>query len=266
MTDIIVIERDQFILLRKLYEQNPSLWAKYENIYKTYACFNTTIVITPKNTYSLKQNKTNQKVDISRRICKERVVKDIDRTLMNIMNILNEKNYNKMLSRIRIIKDEENIQKIVHLILKMCSHQLIYIDLYMKFLNDIKDYSNSTELYIINNTINEYCNNFIKNREWIIDSPIDNYDWFCDYQKLKIKVLSINIIIFKLFKMFNIDIDINDYMSKLMEDLKDTNDDTIMLILEILLYNRKNNNMDIGIIDIPINNKKIEFMLEDLKR
>lgn len=266
MTDIIVVERDQFISLRKLYEQNSALWAKYEHIYKTYSCFNASMVITPKNIYPVKQNKNTQRVDFARRQCREKVIKDIDRTLMNIMNILNEKNYNKMLSRIRIIKDEENIQKIVKLILKMCSHQLIYIDLYLQFLNDIKEYSNSTELYIINTTINDYCNNFIRNREWIIESPIDNYDWFCDYQKLKIKVLSINIIIFKLSKIFDIDIDINDYMSKLLEGLQDTNDDTIMLILELLIYNRKNNNIDIGIIDIPVNNKKIEFMLEDLKR
>lgn len=268
MTDIIVIEREQFIVSRKLYEKNSALWTKYENIFKTYTCFNANIIITPKNSYLVKpNNKHIQRIETSRRVCREKVIKDIDRTLMSIMNILNERNYNKMLSRIRIIKDEENIQKIVILIFKMCSHQLIYIDLYIKLLNDIKDYSSTTELYIINNTINEYCSNFIKNREWVIETPVNNYDWFCDYQKLKIKVLALNIIIFKLSKMFDIDIDINTYISTLMSDLKNTNDDTIMLILELLLYNRKNNNMDIdNLDDIPITNKKIEFMLEDLKR
>lgn len=293
--DIITINRNVF-LEKKHNEINHITKIKYDDIYKTYQCFTVTTLIPPPSL--VKYHEDNNRIFKNRKRIERKDEsyftnrkKDIHRTILGIYNVLNHDNYNKMLSKMRLIKNETNISLIVNDLLDKCTIQIFYLNIYIKFLHDIEELCTPQERLIVINCFNTFINDYVSKHEWINEKIIESYsdyNAFCDSQKRKNIIIAKNIILCNLLNLYDdLSISIDDYIIHLVNDLKtlcfadnkvDNDDCNIILIVQMILdiiksYKNYNNQVDFQMlkenldeIKNTISNKKLQFLIEDLAK
>lgn len=296
MTDIIIIN-DSIFFDRKnkiIFEELTNIQKKYKEIFFKYPCFsaiqvNSFIPINKsteqqynrisRNNYNNKKHFNKDDDKINPRINKK--PKELEKIILGILNILNEKNYNKMLTKIRLIKSDNNIGIIIKEILQLCSMQILYVNIYMKLLNDIINLCTEIEKKITFENINLYINNYIISTEWLTDytiNPKDFYDLYCINEKKKTLLISKNIMIYNLVKLFNLDKNIKYYSNLIVNDLKlnldNKNEEISIFIFQMLIFITKKEKQiikDIGILDHKYLSKilhdklsnKLKFTIEE---
>ena len=266
MTNIVIINPESFLERKNIKDIPVNLLSKYEFISN----------VKPVNVVYNKINRNNnfnKKYNILDRPNKKN--KTFENKILGILNIVNEANYSKMLNKIRLIKSDENITDIIFEILKISTIQIFYLQIYIKLLRDIFEYSTKTEQDKITLFLNTYFNDFIENRQWKeVRNTETDYNSFCNYKKKQDVMISNNIIINELQKNFNgkFEIDYNNYIQILEKDLvsniNDKKEDVGLIVLEMLFYNIKLHNMYVNIncsdLINKIDNKKFYFLLQDL--
>lgn len=266
--DTIQINKTKF-LENKIINVNEDYYKnilnKYDLIFKKYKCFSS------KNIFNEEYNKNYTKKNNNNKWI---IKKNIDKSIINILNILNEANYTKMLDRIKIIKSKNNLNIIVKEILNNCTKQSFYLKMYIKFIEDILNFSidedKKTILLIINDYISKSINVieiYLKNNS--ITSSIEDYDNFCDIQKQKKEIISKNIIIINLFKKFNTENNLNYYYNILKNVLNTClNEEKLILIIQLLIEIKTNDNsinINVNLIN-DTNNKRLNFFIEELNK
>ncbi len=296
-TDIIIINKSVF-LEKKNAILTDIVKSRYDDIYKTFQCFTSNVVITPliinkhhEDKGGYKGNNRNKKIERREECYFSNRKKDFHKTIMGIFNVLNHDNYNKMLTKVRLLKTETNITFIINDLLNKCSLQIFYLNIYIKFLHDIEQLCTPQERLLVINCFNNYIKDFLSQKDWlngkIVDSCAD-YSAFCDSQKRKSIIQAKNMILCHLFNLYDdLDYSVDSYIDELVNDLKtlsvsedkdDTDEYNIILIVQMILdiiksykhYNIKVNlhNLIENYDDIKnnITNKKLKFLIEDLAK
>lgn len=263
MTDIIIINPAQFFEKRLELDKDTVIFKKYDDIFKKYPCFSNTqinLFVPPKNDYSSRghelresfkgnsryNNYNNKKSHFNdeKPPYADRKPKDLNKIILGILNVLNNDNYHKMFTKIRLMKNEHNICKIIVEILDKCSIQVFYLNIYMKLIEDIVNVCNDTESKIAVESINKFVNNYIDNTEWMNEYVIiekeDDYNSFCNIQKLKSLLIAKNMMINRLMTIFNLEKTVEEYGYIIINDLKKTleqkNENVCILLIQMLIY------------------------------
>jgi hypothetical protein len=251
MTDIIIINPSHFFEKRLELDKETSIYKKYDDLFKKYQCFSNTqinLFVPPKNDYSFKgnnryNNKKNHFND-ERPTYADRKPKDLNKIILGILNVLNNDNYHKMFTKIRLMKNEHNISKIILEILDKCSIQVFYLNIYMRLIEDIVNICSDIESKIAIEAINKFVNYYIDNSEWMneyiaIDKD-DEYNSFCNSQKLKSLLIAKNMMINRLMTIFNLEKSVEEYGYIIITDLKKTlelkNENVCILLIQMLIY------------------------------
>jgi hypothetical protein len=249
MTDIIIINPSEFIERRSNIDIESSIYIKYEELYKKYSCFSNTQVILPRTDYAFKgNNRYNNKKghfnDERSNYMEKRPPKELNKIILGILNVLSNDNYDKMFKKIKIIKSESNIGKILLEILDKCSVQVFYLNIYMRLIEDLLDVCNEIEKKTAIEIIDNFVNNYIDNSEWlneyINDAKDDDYNSFCNSQKLKSLLIAKNMMVNRLMMMFKLEKTVDDYVQIIINDLKKTldekNENVCIIIIQMMIY------------------------------
>lgn len=300
MTDIIIINRNVFSDRKATIMVGDIIKSKYEEIYKTFQCFTANAFIAPliinkiheDNHKGFKGNRNfKQRPERREESYFSNKKKDLHKIVLGIFNVLNHDNYNKMLSKIRFLKNETNIIYIINDLLNKCALQIFYINIYIKFLHDIVTLCTPQERLLVIDCFNTYIKGYIDQSDWINGKIVDScadYNAFCDSQKRKSIILAKNMILCHLFNLYDeLEFTIEDYINHLINDLKkicfsdaktDNEEYNCILIVQMIIdmiksFKKYNNTVDLQIlvdsfddIEKTLNNKKLKFLLEDLAK
>lgn len=260
--DIIIIPVSVFLAYK---DKVPvKILTKYEELYKKYACFSTTITYMPS-----KFAHTETKA-ISRITHKG---KDVKTVMRGILNVLNRSNYQKMCTKIRLLKNEQNLNYIIKEIIRMSISQLFYLEFFIKLLNDILDFSTDTEKRLINQVINDFIATVLTEKKWLFETSISEYEAFCGYIKHKNTIIAQHMLILELAKIPNIHFDLGKYISMLVMDLEEClkyeDEGRSILILQMLIHIAKSTKkislqIDTNELLTQVTSKKIQFSIEEL--
>lgn len=298
MTDIIIINESIFLKRKNIIiqEELTNIQKKYKEIFIKYPCFsaiqvNSFISTNNKSTdqqfnrsrsnthingYNNKKHFYKEDDKINPRISKK--PKELEKIILGILNVLNDKNYNKMLTKIRFLKSDNNIAIIINEILDKCSMQIFYVNIYMKLLNDIVNLCTELEKKITFENMNLYINKYIISNEWMNDYIInieDSYNSLCTNMKKKKTLVAKNIMIYNLIKLFNLDKNIKHYVTILINDLKlnldNEKEEISIIIFQMIIFITKTEKKlikEIGILNhkylySKILSNKLKFTIEE---
>ena len=113
---------------------------------------------------------------------------------MGLLNVINTDNFGRVFMKIRLYLDRDNIQQVVLSILEKCCVATIYVNVYIKLLEDL------SVLFDIRDIIVRFVQNAHTAIAFKEKEGEDQYDQFCRMQKQKLYVLGQNVTIIKLTK------------------------------------------------------------------
>lgn len=282
--DIIKISEEEFLKHKDDFiNENPDyikLLNKYNEIYKIHKCFSSRIVFNEEyNKNYIKKHGATSTVVINKNkqfhFNHQNKNKSIHRNICGILNKINNSNYSKILQKINDIKTHDNISFIIIETLDLCSKQAFYMNIYMKLIKDIMNFSNENDKKLIIIILNEYVDNsinkitvFLNEVQEIAKNNI-NYDKFCLQQKEKSVMAATNMILSDVINNFKTNTSYNIYCSHLKEILHKNlfTDDKLTLLIQLMIYTKKYNNFnyEIDVIDYDKKNKRLVFLVEELK-
>ena len=277
MTDLIIISKSTFESFKNQFTPCIEINKKYQQIYTTYTCFTNPPVETFKFYTKIKKHVAIEPRKFAN--------KDIYKNILGFLNVLNKSNYPKIINKISIIITIDNIQIIVNEILRICTIQIFYIELYIKLLSDVLERCCSVEKKIALSCIKKYATEFFANKEWIHVSnnqvATTAYGEFCIFQKYKTHILAKNMLLIQLHQVFDNQIISNSFFCNLLDDVemlfKSHQDDNVTLILEMMLelspfiiktkiipcnIQQKLQNIEL----LNVGAKKNYFIIQELKR
>ena len=166
---------------------SESIQKKYEHILSSYECFTTNVsVYTPKSSHH------HGRYDDKRVNRIDRAPKDFKKHLVSCLNKINDANYDKMFTKIRLLFTEENAEEVVNIILAMGSSQAPYMHYMISLIHDLHRYSSYAN--VVCHYVDNYIRNFFEKKKYLISKNEDDssYGEFCNEQKHK--TLMINMV------------------------------------------------------------------------
>ena len=193
---------------------------KYEHIFETYACFHDTsfVVAPPPHILQAKQvadakthhhgrgrggrgggggsskKSSSNQAPFNIPLPPPRRPKDPAKAIMGLLNVINTDNFGRVFMKMRLYLDRDNIEHVVMSILEKCCIATIYVNVYIKLLEDL------AVLFNIRDVIIKFVQNAHKAIEFVEKEGEDQYDQFCRIQKQKLYVQGQNVTIIKLTK------------------------------------------------------------------
>lgn len=182
-------------------EQHNPFYEKYALLYHSYTCFLDNPTPAPsyafcQTPYQQKPNnyksRNNNHVKSNK---KGTLVRDNTRTLVGFLNVVNIDNYSRVYPKIRLIIDQTNIEKVIEEILEKSCIATIFVNVYIKLLQDISN------VYNIKPIIEKHAKVAVGKFHFKRRGPtVDEYDIFCQKQKHKLYILGLNTTMIKLCK------------------------------------------------------------------
>ena len=266
MTDFIKIPKHVFCSYKdKFCGHENNVAKKYDLIYATYTCFTNPPVVLVAKTTRKHQSHNNERKYVN---------KDIYKTILGFLNVLNSANYTKIVNKLSILITPDNIQVIVNEILRICTIQIFYVKLYIKLLRDLLERCCTAERITAFLCIKKYGADYFAKKEWIYKRKTATtvYADFCLLQKFKTHVLAKNILLSQLHREFDDQLVPKNYATELLDDCLKQED--ITLILEVFLaltpFIIETNTIPCDVhakLDaIKSNSKKNQFMIQELRR
>jgi len=240
---LAILNPSDFLVRKHTFIPNTSITDKYAFLAKTYSCFsevdNGPPAYTSYNTHHnvSHSHKRNYKKKHSTPhstpppFLIPNKEKDPFRIILGLLNVINTDNYSKIFQKLRLLIDIKTIDKLVFNILDKCCIATIYVNVYIKLLEDI------SSLYNIKNIIGQWAESR-KDHILLHTNPNDDeYDSFCKMQKHKLHVSGQTTTMIKLVKAELIDQSIlEDYYKSVCEYLKtDISEDVLDIILNIII-------------------------------
>jgi hypothetical protein len=280
MADIIIVKTIEFYE-RKGLVNDPIIEAKYNKLFQQYVCFsdNAVVVIQPniaskiykKSAIFHNSNRQHHHHNVTH-IKKE--PKTVKKYILGILNIINITNYKKMVVKIKMYINHDNINEIFNEILEKCIIQIFYLSIYIDLIKDIMNSLSDNEKLTAIDIINKFVNAFIKDEKYILLEPkTDNsYHDFCIMQKNKMIILSNNSIIIALLKNtdYLADVNIKSYsdliFNTFMNNIK-LNVAVADILLQMIIELVKNgSHFDCNVLKTisTSTNAKITFLIKDI--
>lgn len=283
MTDFIQYNKESFFAIKNTILLEDSIKDKYDIIFNSHDCFNNMIFISivknkkdigsfPKNIVKLNTQ------DVKRKIFMKPIRKPIDSTengyikkCKSILNIINDTNYTKQLSKLKFLIDNDNIDEIIEVIVNISILQVFYIHIFVKLLTDINQNHKIRKFlneYIMSYLDKGFCYNFDN-----VQSS-NEYDMFCDIQKHKTRMISTGKVMFIYIHNSLCDISKKEFINIIMSNILRYNDNELIIdvCLNILkecksictnIHNEIPNNI-INIVNKDVLNTKLLFLIEKL--
>ena len=272
MTDIILISTSIFYSIKEALILDEKITQKYTDLYNKYDCFSKVHIPSPNVSLSSSNTFVGQRNKFKSNNHPPIRTTNLKKTIVGLLNIINDTNYLKMFNKIRIIMNPQNIEYIINELLQKCCLQIFYIKIFMKLFMNIYEISQTSEKEIISTIVNLYVNNYVDNKEYKITEIVmkNAYDHFCYVQKHKTYMNAKHVLILELFKNNMIKMNIKEYVEYLINEINTCDDETHieMLLHMITVYIKENLlvNLDIHYNDIleKTANQKIKFMISDL--
>lgn len=245
MTDIIVISPTTFDAVRKSIIIDTNIKTKYDQIFEKYECFFKTN-IGPKNV-DVKHSKYNHQTR-SKDACyhsvdpvaikpKPKRQRTLNQEILGLLNVLNKSNYNKVLSKFRLLSSKDNISFLIEEILNKCCLQIAYVGYYTQLLLDLIEVSGYSSQII--KSVEIFYKNLLESDYLIFhnEHTKDDYDTFCSEQKHKHLVKAKNSLILILHKNNILTMNVNDYINFVLMHLQKSLKDTfhLDLILSVIV-------------------------------
>lgn len=272
--DIIQYQIQDFINIQDNIILDNDLEKYYNNFFNKYDCFTKPLI--NDNNHKKYNFKSRNYKEYERRFPKR--PKDINKQTLEILNKINSRNYKKMLTKIRNIITENNVSSVINDILKQCTLQIAFKDVFLELLHDIYIHSTPSIKSIIKNNSNQFIDKYLLDKDFVIFNKTQNndcsYDDFCMQQKKKATILSKNIINLELIRISLVSQSLSGYtqffVSQLNHMLDDNDSDYYLdIIINIFQKIKENNNIDILMINYDKlrtkskNNQKLKFMIMD---
>lgn len=222
--DIIIHTPDVFYQVCDTCSIPSDISQKYEDLFASYECFSksTGATTTPHIFNKSKVSRSYQNDGDRRR--KEYTLrlheKPLHKALMGVLNILNNTNYTKVLTKIKILSSSSNIDTICGSIIKKGITEPMYCSLFVKLLDDIA-HSLSYEKEVTK-AVNDFIQRFVSSELVFANSPLhtDEYVKFCAEQKHKTNTTSANAFVLQLYtKTTYICMPITEYITQIWEML-----------------------------------------------
>lgn len=240
---LAILNPSDFLARKHSFIPNQLITDKYDLLSKTYGCFNEVENGPP--IYTSYNNHSNALHSHKRNYKKKHAPsystpppflipnkdKDPLRIILGLLNVINTDNYSKIFQKLRLLIDIKTIDKLVSNILDKCCIATIYVNVYIKLLEDI------STLYNIKRLISNWAQTRKDHIILVVESTDDEYDAFCKMQKHKLYVSGQTTTMIKLVKAGLIDQCIlEDYYKSICEYLKtDINEDILDIILNIII-------------------------------
>lgn len=263
---------------------------KYANLFKDYICFSDTavVVIQPNLPFKIIKKSYNgnhhgqhhSSQNSSHHNRKE--PKTVKKFITGILNVMNSDNYKKMLLKIKIYINNNNIHEIFTEIIDKSISQIFYIKNYINLIKDLTQSLTEQDRSIGIEIINKFVSTFINDKQYILDvSPMnspsnhtsDQYNKFCKTQKMKTIILSKHAMIIELFQQTNLinadTLTMQDYCyliyNSFMEYINIDNEIADILLQMLIELSKQGQKFNCEYFKtITVNNSKINFLIQDL--
>ncbi len=162
------------------------------------------------------------------------------RQLKGLLNRINKNNFNKILSKVKLLVQDDTISTISDVILDTACCQVFYIDIFYHLLTEVRSVASDLGKSLVDEQINKFINDYINDEQYLYKgSGCENkYHEFCLLQKHKSLATSRNLVVVELIKNnHSIDWCIQAYCDNLLHTISN---------LEYNIYNENiENNIDI---------------------
>jgi len=284
MDDIIIIKPVEFYNRKDVVHDVIStikIQEKYANLFRDYICFSDTavVVIQPNLPFKIIKKSYNGNHHSSHHHRKE--PKTIKKFITGILNVMNSDNYKKMLLKIKIYINNNNIHEIFTEIIDKSISQIFYIKNYINLIKDLTQSLTEQDRSIGIEIINKFIFTFINEKQYILDVPdilptshtSDQYNNFCKTQKMKTIILSKHAMIIELLQqttIINTDtLTMQDYCyliyNSFMEYININNEIADILLQMLIELSKQGQRFNCEYFKtIIVNNAKINFLIQDL--
>lgn len=221
--DIITYNPDVFYKVCTTCNIPSDIVQKYAQLFASYECFSKLPTAAPnafnksKVSKSFPHDNDRRRKESSLRLHE----KPLHKALIGLLNILNNTNYTKVLTKIKILSSTDNITTICDSIIKKGVMEPMYCSLFVRLLDDVaKSLSYQKEVQTV---VNNFMDDFVSNKLVYLKSPThtDDYSEFCAEQKHKTCIISANAFILQLFiKTSYVSLPIASYIGKICGLLK----------------------------------------------
>lgn len=273
-SDIIQYQVEDFINILNDVNSDDTLKQFYDDFFNKHDCFTKPISHVDHKKYNMRSRNFKE---FERRFPQR--PKDIHKQILEILNKINSRNYKKMLFKIRNIITENNINEVINDILKQCTLQIAFKDVFLELLHDIYVSSTPPIKKIIKFESDKFIEKYLLDKDFVIfnntETQTFSYDDFCSSQKRKRIILSKNIINLELIKISLVSQSITNYsqffISQLNFMLDDVHSDYYLDIIMDIFQQIIQNNSKINLYTINHekliakgqNNQKLKFMIMD---
>lgn len=287
MTDIILYPKSAFLDIKDSVKASDSIRNKYEELFNSNECFQNTIYVSTTKFPSKKEQhmfksiqgkSLNNSQDVKRKIFIKAIPikkafqsneKHHIKKCKCILNVINEVNYTKQLSKLKFIIDKDTIDDIVRILIDTSILQIFYIGLFIRLMKDLG--------YIqkIREHVTQYAQSFFDTK-LVYQSSLhttNEYDEFCNMQKHKTLCISTCKMIFICVQNELCDVSYDTfvkYITIFIETYKE-NQFILDILLNIICECKKINKKFIDsipytlFVDLtPTYSSKIQFLLKDI--
>ncbi len=185
-------------------ELEISVVTKLENLFSMYTCFSKNNSIKTfhktnnKNKYRKKQNNINYKFHLTND-------ENIERTIKSLMNKINNNNYNIIYQKVKNVIETHNSNIAINQIINTLLTEKNYTILIVNLLYDIHSNIINIDEYLLVflDNLKDEIDNLLRN-SLFLQTEFENYNLFCDHNKLKLKYINKLIFIHLIKKKFPI--------------------------------------------------------------
>lgn len=191
--DFVRITIPQFLAWLEHCQVQTCVKAKYDELFSNYDCFSKSnqAYHPPKlsNTHPERHHRHHDE----KKQRPEKPPKDFKKYLTSYLNKLNQTNYEKILSKARIMITQDNMNESIHIVLNNCGVQQLYMTQLVRMIQDLCRLTGCSRQ--IKEALRSYYQSFIESGAYRYtlreETQHDEYLMFCDMQKHKAKVINL---------------------------------------------------------------------------
>lgn len=235
MSGAVRIERETFYSKKDLCDlsnsQLTALICRYKELFSKYDCF--TVSKPVHQNHKIKSRKPHH-------LHSQNIIapKDVNRCLQNLWNTLNDANYTKILQKLKLLINADNIDRVCHDILNTAVKHNTYRKQFLRILIDMSSNWGKDKVM---SPVKKWFDEHVLSEFYLFtiatNMKLTDYDVFCMKTKHKQRILSYNNLVMDIHDMLPLaDISIHDYLDNIMNGfLKTHHDDYYMdLFLNII--------------------------------
>lgn len=196
MEDLTITPLSEFQAWLRCGQVLAAIKLKYDELFKAYDCFQKSNSAYIPNKHGGNAAASSYHHHRNDRFARpEKPPKDFAKQFTGYLNKLNNTNYDKIMSKTRIIIHQDNISQAIHTILSNCAQQSLYRQHLVRMIHDLVNTSGCNVQ--IKHAVQSYYDAFTQERKYIFQNyPLppateEDYNTFCAMQKHKTAVINL---------------------------------------------------------------------------